>query len=60
MVAFELIWKLAKVSFVDTTKAASAERTGGVRFPKKLMYSINIDIIHSVIRGNEMLIAEFS
>ena len=53
MVAFELIWKLAKVSFVDTTKAASAERTGGVRFPKKLMYSINIDIIHSVIRGNE-------
>lgn len=53
MVAFELVWKLAKVSFVDATKAASAERTGGVRFPKKLTYSINIDIIHSVIRGNE-------
>jgi hypothetical protein len=53
MVAFELVWKLAKVSFVDTTKAASAERTGGVRFPKKLTYSVNIDIIHSVISGNE-------
>lgn len=53
MVAFELVWKLAKVNFVDTTKAASAERTGGVRFPKKLTYSVNIDIIHSVISGNE-------
>lgn len=53
IVAFELIWKLAKVNFVDATKAASAERTGGVRFPKKFTYSINIDIIHSVICGNE-------
>lgn len=53
MVAFELVWKLAKINFVDTTKAASAERTGGVRFPKKLTYSVNIDIIHSVICGNE-------
>lgn len=53
MVAFELVWKLAKVNFVDATKAASAERTGGVRFPKKLTYSINIDIIHSVMSGNE-------
>lgn len=53
IVAFELVWKLAKVNFVDTTKAASAERTGGVRFPKKLTYSVNIDIIHSVISGNE-------
>ena len=53
MVAFELIWKLAKASFVDPAKAASAERTGGVRFPKKLTYSVNIDIVHSVIRSNE-------
>ena len=53
MVAFELVWKLAKVNFVDTTKAASVERTGGVRFPKKLTYSVNIDIIHSVISGNK-------
>ena len=53
MVAFELVWKLAKVNFVDTTKAASAERTGRVRFSKKLTYSVNIDIIHNVISGNE-------
>lgn len=53
IVAFELIWKLAKVNFVDDTKPASAERTGGVRYPKKLTYSVNADIIHSVISGNE-------
>lgn len=53
IVAFELVWKLAKVNFVDDTKPASAERTGGVRYPKKLTYSVNADIIHSVISGNE-------
>lgn len=53
IVAFELIWKLAQVSFVDGQKNASAERSGGVRYPKKLIYSVNIDIIHSVIRSNE-------
>lgn len=53
IVAFELVWKLAKVNFVDETKPASAERTGGVRYPKKLTFSVNTDIIHSVISGNE-------
>lgn len=53
IVAFELVWKLAKVNFVDETKPASAERTGGVRYPKKLSFSVNADIIHSVISGNE-------
>lgn len=53
MVAFELVWKLAKVNFVETNKAASAERTGGIRYPKKLTYSVNIDIIHSIISSNE-------
>ncbi|MBE5950702.1 MAG: ATPase [Lachnospiraceae bacterium] len=53
IVAFELVWKLARVNFVDETKPASAERTGGVRYPKKLTYSVNADIIHSVILGNE-------
>lgn len=53
IVAFELVWKLARVNFVDETKPASAERTGGVRYPKKLTYSVNADIIHSVISGNE-------
>ncbi len=53
MVAFELIWKLAKVNFTETNKAASAERTGGIRYPKKLTYTTNIDIIHSVVASNE-------
>ncbi|WP_147564902.1 AAA family ATPase [Clostridium tyrobutyricum] len=53
MVAFELVWKLAKVNFVETNKAASAERSGGIRYPKKLTYTVNIDIIHSIISSNE-------
>lgn len=52
IVAFELVWKLAKVSFVDESKAASAERTGGTRYPKKLIYTINADIIHCLIESN--------
>lgn len=52
IVAFELIWKIAKVNFVDESKPASSERTGGTRYPKKLSYSINADIIHCVIEGN--------
>lgn len=52
IVAFELVWKLAKVSFVDESKAASAERTGGIRYPKKLIYTINADIIHCLIESN--------
>ena len=52
IVAFELVWKLAKVSFVDEGKAASAERTGGTRYPKKLLYTVNADIIHSLIESN--------
>lgn len=49
IVAFELIWKLAKVSFVDSSKPFSAERKGGVRYEKRLHFSCNMDIIHSVI-----------
>ena len=53
IVAFELVWKIAKVDFVEKGKPASSERTGGIRYPKKLNYSVNIDIIHSVISSNE-------
>ena len=51
IVAFELIWKLAKVSFEDVEKAASAERTGGTRYPKKLQYTSNMDLIHCLIES---------
>ena len=53
IVAFELVWKLAKVEFVDTNKPASAERTGGIRYPKRLLFSSNVDIIHNVIESNK-------
>ena len=52
MVAFELVWKLAKVNFLDDNRPASSERSGGIRYPKKLEYTINADIIHSVIENN--------
>ena len=52
IVAFELVWKLAKVSFVNESKVASAERTGGIRYPKKLIYTANTDIIHYLIESN--------
>lgn len=51
IVAFELIWKLAKVRFEDNLPS-SAERTGGTRFPKVISYTINADIIHCVVRDN--------
>lgn len=52
IVAFELIWKIARISFEDTSKAAGAERTGGVRYSKRITYSSNIDVIHCTIEGN--------
>lgn len=49
IVAFELIWKLAKISFIDEDKTAGAERTGGIRYPKKLIYTVNADVIDTLI-----------
>ena len=53
IVAFELIWKLAFVRFVDYENTA-LERTGGKRFSKKLIYSSNIDIVHCLIVSNRV------
>lgn len=52
IVVFELVWKLAKVSFIEEGKPLSSERTGGNRYPKKLIYSTIVDIIHSIIESN--------
>ena len=49
IVAFELVWRIAEVSYVDKNKPNSAERTGGKRFAKKLTFSSNMDIIHCLI-----------
>ncbi len=47
LVAFELVWKLAKIRFSDG-RSNSAERTGGARFPKKLWFTTNMDLLDFV------------
>lgn len=48
IVAFELVWRLTKVTFVNKM-AFSAERTGGKRFAKELQFTRNMDIIDTTI-----------
>ncbi|USI64561.1 AAA family ATPase [Lactococcus petauri] len=52
IVAFELIWKLARIDFVEKI-AASSERTGGKRFEKVLYLTTNADILHNVMINNK-------
>lgn len=47
LVAFELIWRVAKIRFTDG-KPNGAERTGGSRFPKKLWYTSNMDLLDTI------------
>ncbi len=49
IVALELVWKLCKISFLDQSNAFSAERLGGVRFPKAIQYTLNMDIINTIV-----------
>lgn len=53
IVAFELVWKLAKIRFADGTKANSAERTGNARFEKILTFTSNMDLIDIVVSSND-------
>lgn len=47
MFAFELVWKVAKIRFSDG-RPNSAERTGGSRFPKKVWFTLNMDLLDAV------------
>lgn len=47
--AFELIWHLGSVSFSDSSLTMASERTGGKRFPKKIAFSSNMDILDALI-----------
>lgn len=51
IVAFELVWKVAKIRFVGN-RGNGAERTGGTRFPKKLWFTSNMDLLDSVMCSN--------
>ena len=46
-VAFELVWKVAKIRFSDG-RPNSAERTGGSRFPKRVWFTLNMDLLDAV------------
>ena len=52
IVAFELVWRIGKIDFTDSTKPASSERAGGLRFSKTMKYSANMDIIGSLVDSN--------
>lgn len=51
LVAFELVWKVAKIRFSDG-KPNSAERTGGARIPKKVWFTLNMDLL-GVVCGDD-------
>lgn len=52
IVAFELVWRVAKVKFVGNM-AASFERTGNKRYPKRLLFTKNMDIIDSLLSSDD-------
>jgi hypothetical protein len=47
-VPLQLFWKIAKINIIGTD-SSSGERTGGVRFPKELLFTTNMDIVKSSI-----------
>lgn len=51
-VAFELIWKLSHFDFV-ADMPFSAERSGGKRYAKKILFTTNIDILDATIESNK-------
>ena len=53
IVGLELVWRVAKISFVDTSKPDSAERTGGTRYNKIISFTSNMDIIDCLITSND-------
>lgn len=52
IVAFELIWRVAKIKF-DNNMPASSERTGGKRYPKTLLFTKNMDILDTVLSSDD-------
>lgn len=48
-VPLQIVWKLAKINYVESTSTSSKERTGGVRFAKKLEFTTNLILIKNVL-----------
>ncbi|AOV98904.1 McrB family protein [Dehalococcoides mccartyi] len=52
IVAFELVWRVAKVKFVGNM-ANSFERTGGKRYDKRLLFTKNMDILDTLLSSDD-------
>ena len=52
IVALELVWRLARVQFVDKSKANSAERSGNERYEKEITFTSNIDLMEAIVSSN--------
>lgn len=52
IVAFELVWRVAKVKFVGNM-ANSFERTGGRRYDKRLLFTKNLDILDMLLSSDD-------
>lgn len=50
--AFELVWQLGTFSFTDQTLGRTAERTGGIRYQKRVRYSANLDLVNILSEPN--------
>lgn len=55
-VAFQLVWRLAAISFEDSTLPDGKERTGLKRYPKIVTYTSNLDLINDAFLGQENLL----
>ncbi|MCO1497289.1 McrB family protein [Limosilactobacillus reuteri] len=55
-VAFQLVWRLAAISFEDRTFPDGKERTGLKRYPKIVTYTSNLDLIKDSFIGQENLL----
>lgn len=51
--AFELIWHLGRFAFAVPGRGLDAERTGGVRYRKRIDYTCNVDLVSLVVDGRE-------
>lgn len=54
IVAFELVWPLGKIEF-ENGMTNTAERTGGLRYSKKIYFTINMDFIDFAFQNEESL-----
>jgi len=52
VVAFEVVWKLAKIKFTDG-RSASSERTGNKRYPKTVIYTSKLDEFDMICQQNK-------